>query len=44
MRMIVVDGFKLDPEHQTFECLRCGFIEKPGQTVTAEYRRTARTG
>jgi 23S rRNA C2498 (ribose-2'-O)-methylase RlmM len=31
MRMIVVDGYKLEPKRQTFECLRCGHIEKPGR-------------
>lgn len=29
MNMIVAKGFDLDRELQTFECLRCGHIEKP---------------
>jgi hypothetical protein len=29
MGMLIVHGFRLDPEFQTFECLRCGNIEKP---------------
>jgi hypothetical protein len=33
MRMIVAGGFGLDPEHKTFECLRCGHIEKPETTA-----------
>jgi hypothetical protein len=31
--MIVAGGFGLDPEHKTFECLRCGHIEKPETTA-----------
>jgi hypothetical protein len=27
--MIAVSGPQLDPERQTFECLRCGRIQKP---------------
>jgi hypothetical protein len=30
---ILVDGFDLDPQHKTFECLQCGNIEKP-KTMT----------
>jgi hypothetical protein len=29
MSMLVAKGFDLDRERQTFECLRCGHIEKP---------------
>jgi hypothetical protein len=29
MSMIVTAGINLDPERKTFECLRCGRIEKP---------------
>jgi Zn ribbon nucleic-acid-binding protein len=29
MGMIVVAGFGGEPELKTFECLRCGHIEKP---------------
>jgi hypothetical protein len=29
LSMIVAKGFDLDREGQTFECLRCGHIEKP---------------
>jgi hypothetical protein len=29
MNMMVAKGFDLDREFQTFECLRCGHIEKP---------------
>jgi ribosomal protein L37AE/L43A len=28
--MIVIRGFHLDQEHKTFECLRCGHVEKTG--------------
>ncbi len=28
--MIVATGFELAHENQTFECLRCGHIERPG--------------
>jgi hypothetical protein len=31
MGMIVVDGYGQDPERQTFECLRCGHIDRPGE-------------
>jgi hypothetical protein len=27
--MIVTSGFKLEPEQQTFECLRCGHVVSP---------------
>jgi hypothetical protein len=40
MCMIVVDGFGLDPECKTFECLQCGNIEKP-KTITIEERAQA---
>jgi hypothetical protein len=29
MNMIVAEGFGLDHEHQTFECLRCGRVDEP---------------
>jgi len=29
MNMIVAKGFDMDREGQSFECLRCGHIEKP---------------
>jgi hypothetical protein len=29
----MVDGFGLDPERKTFECLQCGHVEKPGANV-----------
>jgi hypothetical protein len=29
MGMIVIEGFKLDRERQTLECLRCGHIDRP---------------
>ena len=32
-RMIVVDGFGLEPECKTFECLQCRHIEKPQTEV-----------
>jgi 23S rRNA C2498 (ribose-2'-O)-methylase RlmM len=41
MGMVVVDGYDLDPQKQTLECLRCGHIEKPARTIEAEYRRPA---
>jgi hypothetical protein len=28
MSMIAIDGFGLDPEQRTFQCLRCDNIEK----------------
>jgi hypothetical protein len=31
MNMIVMKGFDLDRESQTFECLRCGHVEGPEQ-------------
>jgi hypothetical protein len=31
MGMIAVDGFNLEPDWQTFECVRCGRIEKPAK-------------
>jgi hypothetical protein len=29
MGMIVADGCGLDASEKTFECLRCGYIDKP---------------
>jgi hypothetical protein len=29
MGMIAVEGFGLEPENQTFECLKCGHVEPP---------------
>jgi hypothetical protein len=29
MAMIVTEGFDREPDHQTFECLRCGHVEAP---------------
>jgi hypothetical protein len=34
MAMIVVDGFGLDAERKTFECLRCGRVEKPIKPIS----------
>jgi hypothetical protein len=31
MNMVVMKGFGLDSERQTFECLRCGHVEGPEQ-------------
>jgi hypothetical protein len=33
MGMIVVDGFGLNPEHKTLECLQCGRIVTPIKLV-----------
>jgi Zn ribbon nucleic-acid-binding protein len=33
MRMLVTDGFKLDRERQTLECLRCGHVDRPGAKI-----------
>jgi hypothetical protein len=29
MNMIISKGFKSNPEHRTFECLRCGHVKTP---------------
>jgi uncharacterized Zn finger protein len=30
MHMIIIKDFPAQPEHRTFECLRCGHIAEPG--------------
>jgi hypothetical protein len=38
-RMIVTDGFDLDPEFKAFECRQCGHTERPAspkKTAQAE--------
>jgi transposase-like protein len=39
MAMIVTKGFDREPDHQTFECLRCGHVEAP-QPLQQPRRRT----
>jgi transposase-like protein len=29
MGMLLVNGFELERERQTFECLRCGHVDEP---------------
>jgi hypothetical protein len=33
MAMVTISGFGLDNERKTFECLRCGHIEKPTKPI-----------
>jgi transcription elongation factor Elf1 len=33
MNMIISKGFKSTPELRTFECLRCGHVKAPQQSV-----------
>jgi uncharacterized Zn finger protein len=34
MNMIISKGYKSNPEHRTFECLRCGHVKAPQATST----------
>jgi hypothetical protein len=44
MSMIVVGGFKKEPEEQTFDCLRCGNVRQAGPLNLVQKRKPRPTG
>jgi predicted RNA-binding Zn-ribbon protein involved in translation (DUF1610 family) len=33
MNMVIVGDFRLDRKNQTFECFRCGHVDKPAGEI-----------